>query len=83
MRAARTVGEEGSLARFLHLSCSERPRRAASIDGRGRGDPAKRVEEKMLTEMIGNTRAMKAVRVGLIVTSWAFLVLGFALTHNV
>ena len=43
----------------------------------------KGVEEKMLTEMIGNTRAMKAVRVGLIVTSWAFLVLGFVLTHNV
>ena len=40
------------------------------------------VEEKMLTEMTRNKRTMKAVRLGLIVTSWTFLVLGFVLTHN-
>ena len=36
----------------------------------------------MLTEMIRNKQAMKSVRLGLIVTSWTFLVLGFVLTHN-
>ncbi len=36
----------------------------------------------MLTKMTYNTRAMNAVRLGLMVTSWAFLVLGFMLTHN-
>ena len=36
----------------------------------------------MFTELTETTRAMKAIRVGLIVTSWAFLVLGFVLTHN-
>lgn len=36
----------------------------------------------MLTKMAHHTRAMKAVRLGLIVTSWTFLVLGFVLTHN-
>jgi hypothetical protein len=40
------------------------------------------VEEKMLTKMTYNERAMKAVRLGLIVTSWTFLVLGYVLTHN-
>ena len=28
------------------------------------------------------TRNMKAVRMGLIVMSWAFMVLGFVLTHS-
>ncbi len=37
----------------------------------------------MLTKLARNTRALKAIRLGLIVTSWAFLVLGFMLTHNV
>ena len=36
----------------------------------------------MYTEVKPTTRNMKAVRVGLIVTSWAFLVLGFILTQN-
>ncbi len=37
----------------------------------------------MFTEVKTTTRSMKAIRVGLIVTSWAFLILGFVLTHNV
>ena len=37
----------------------------------------------MFTEVKTTTRNMKAIRVGLIVTSWAFLILGFVLTHNV
>jgi hypothetical protein len=37
----------------------------------------------MYTDVQPTTRSMKAVRAGLIVTSWAFLVLGFILTHNV
>ena len=40
------------------------------------------VEMKMLTQVTSMTRAMKAVRVGLIVTSWAFVVLGFMLMRN-
>ncbi len=36
----------------------------------------------MFTELTHNTRAMKAIRMGLMVTSWAFVVLGFVLTHN-
>ena len=40
------------------------------------------VEKKMLTEVTHMTRAMKAVRMGLIITSWAFMVLGFMLTHS-
>ena len=40
------------------------------------------VEKKMLTEVTRMTRARKAVRMGLIVTSWAFVVLGFMLMHN-
>ena len=36
----------------------------------------------MLTKVILNARAMKAVRLGLIVTSWLCLVLGFVLTNN-
>ncbi len=36
----------------------------------------------MLTEVTRMTRARKAVRMGLIVTSWAFVVLGFMLMHN-
>ena len=36
----------------------------------------------MYTDVTRMTRSMKAVRMGLIVTSWVFLVLGFMLTHN-
>ena len=36
----------------------------------------------MYTEVQPTTRNMKAVRLGLIVTSWAFLVLGFMLTRS-
>ena len=36
----------------------------------------------MFTQVTHMTPAMKAVRVGLIVMSWAFLVLGFILTRN-
>ena len=36
----------------------------------------------MPSDMTHMTRNMKAVRLGLIVTSWVFLVLGFMLTHN-
>lgn len=36
----------------------------------------------MLTEIVHNKRVMKAIRVGLIVASWAFVVLGFVLTQN-
>ena len=36
----------------------------------------------MLTNLTSNTRAMKTIRLGLMVTSWAFVVLGFVLTHN-
>ncbi len=36
----------------------------------------------MLTKIVHNKRAMKAIRVGLIVASWAFLILGFVLTQN-
>ena len=71
-----------SLARFLHLN-----RPTARGGGFNRWKGSKRpgrtgVEEKMLTKMTYNERAMKAVRLGLIVTSWTFLVLGYVLTHN-
>ena len=36
----------------------------------------------MLTKQMPATKATKAVRVGLIVTSWAFVVLGFMLMYN-
>jgi len=36
----------------------------------------------MFTEMTQNPRAMKVIRMGLMVTSWAFVVVGFVLTHN-
>ena len=36
----------------------------------------------MYIEVKDPTRGMRAIRMGLIVTSWAFLVLGFVLTHN-
>ena len=35
----------------------------------------------MLTKIVHNKRAMKAIRVGLIVASWAFLILGLVLTQ--
>lgn len=41
------------------------------------------VENRMVNEVKRTTRNMKAIRMGLIVASWAFLVLGFMLTHNV
>ena len=40
------------------------------------------VEMKMFTRVTRTTGAMKAVRVGLIFTSWAFVVLGFMLMRN-
>ncbi len=79
---ARKVVEKWSLACFLHLSCATaRSGRFQSVE-RVEATRQNGVEEKMLTEMIHNTRAMKAVRWGLIVTSWTFLVLGFVLKHN-
>ena len=36
----------------------------------------------MLTKQMPATKATKAVRVGLIVTSWAFVVLGFMLMYS-
>jgi hypothetical protein len=36
----------------------------------------------MHTEVKRTTRNMKAIRMGLIVASWAFMVLGFVLTHS-
>ncbi len=36
----------------------------------------------MFTDLTHNPRAMKTIRLGLMVTSWAFVVLGFVLTHN-
>jgi len=36
----------------------------------------------MFTKLTHNPRAMKAIRLGLMVTSWTFVVLGFVLTHN-
>ena len=41
------------------------------------------VENRMVNDVKRTTRHMKAIRMGLIVGSWAFLVLGFMLTHNV
>ena len=71
-----------SLARFLHLCCpTARGGRLQSVE-RVEATRQNGVEEKMLTEMTRNKRTMKAVRLGLIVTSWTFLVLGFVLTHN-
>ena len=71
-----------SLACFLHLSCATaRGGRFQSVE-RVEATRQNGVEEKMLTEMTRNKRTMKAVRLGLIVTSWTFLVLGFVLTHN-
>ncbi len=71
-----------SLACFLHLSCATaRVGRFQSVE-RVEATRQNGVEEKMLTEMTRNKRTMKAVRLGLIVTSWTFLVLGFVLTHN-
>jgi len=40
------------------------------------------VENRMVNEAKRTTRNMMAIRMGLIVASWAFLVLGFMLTHN-
>ena len=82
VRTVPKVSEEVEFGLLPALELCDRPRRAVSIGGKGRGDPAERGEEKMLTEMTRNKRAMKAVRLGLIVTSWTFLVLGFVLTHN-
>ena len=45
-------------------------------------DPEEVVKNKMLTKPMRATKATKAVRVGLIVASWAFVVLGFMLTLN-
>ena len=35
----------------------------------------------MFTKIVHDKRAMKAIRVGLIVGSWAFLILGLVLTQ--
>jgi hypothetical protein len=40
------------------------------------------VEGKMLMRLGPKTRGMKALRLGLIVTFWTFMVFGFVLTHN-
>ena len=40
------------------------------------------VEKKMLTEVTRMTRARKAVRMGLIVTSWAFRNLSTTMGHS-
>ncbi len=40
------------------------------------------VENRMHNEVKRTTRNMKAIRMGLIVASWAFLVLGLVLTQN-
>ena len=50
---------------------------------KGRKDGRKEVvERKMLTKPMRATKATNAVRVGLIVTSWAFVVLGFMLMYS-
>ena len=85
------------MARFLHLNCPTALAAAVSCHRWRVSRPWRRfqswervettrengVENKMYTETMPKTRAMKAVRLGLIVASWAFLVLGFVLTHNV
>lgn len=37
---------------------------------------------KAVNKAVGSSQSLKTVRIGLIVTSWAFMVLGFVLTHN-
>ena len=70
------------MAHFLQLNCPAARGGRFVIGGKGLNDPGKRGEEKMFTELTHNPRAMKAIRLGLMVTSWAFVVLGFVLTHN-
>jgi len=70
------------LAHFLQLNCPTARGGRFVIGGKGLNDPGKRGEEKMFTELTHNPRAMKAIRLGLMVTSWTFVVLGFVLTHN-
>ena len=74
--------ETWSLAHFLQLNCPTARGGRFVIGGKGLNDPGKRGEEKMFTELTHNPRAMKAIRLGLMVTSWTFVVLGFVLTHN-
>ena len=64
------------------LELSDRRRRRSQSVGTVETSREDGVEKKMLTEVTRMTRARKAVRMGLIVTSWAFVVLGFMLMHN-
>jgi len=74
------VGKKRSLARFLHLKC---PTAQAAVLIVERVDTTREDGgQTMHTEVTRTTRNMKAVRMGLMVMSWAFMVLGFVLTHS-
>ena len=62
---------------------SARPRRLFQLVERVDTTRENGVENRMVNDVKRTTRHMKAIRMGLIVGSWAFLVLGFMLTHNV
>ena len=65
------------------LEVSDRPRGRFQSVERVETTRENGVENRMVNEVKRTTRNMKAIRMGLIVASWAFLVLGFMLTHNV
>ena len=77
------MGEEVEFGPLPALELSDRPRRRSRSVERVGTTREEGVENRMFTEVKTTTRSMKAIRVGLIVTSWAFLILGFVLTHNV
>ena len=76
------MGEEVEFGPLPALELSDRPRRRSRSVERVGTTREEGVEKKMLTEVTHMTRAMKAVRMGLIITSWAFMVLGFMLPHS-
>ena len=59
-----------------------RPKRRSQIVEGPKRRPERGGGGEMLTKPMPATKAMNAVRVGLIVTSWAFVVLGFMLMYS-
>ncbi len=76
------MGEEVESGPLPALELSDRRRRRSQSVETVETSRVDGVEKKMLTDVRHMTRATKTIRMGLIVMSWAFMALGFMLTHN-
>ena len=74
--------EEAEFGPLPALEHGDRWKRRSQIVKRAETAREEVVEMKIFTRVTRITRAMRAVRVGLIVTSWAFVILGFMLMRN-